>query len=420
MNPDLDQDTITPAPLVSALSEGATPVMAQYLEIKKDHQDALLLFRMGDFYELFFDDAIIAARELSLTLTRRGKHKDQDIPLAGVPFHAAETYIARLLRAGFKIAVCEQLEDPSDAKKRGHKAVVRRGVVRVVTPGTVTEDPWLEPKIANLLLAIAEHKDDWALAGLDLSSGDLFVESLNRSDIINRLAVYAPSECLMSPRLYENNTDIYEAMSLYGGLYTPMGPASEDLVSAKRKLTTLYDVASLDSFGEFRDAHIRALGQIAHYIDITQSGLKPSLRIPRLIRSEDGLMIDAATRHALEISQTQKGARKGSLLDCLDLTQTACGARLMAQRLSTPLTNPHLINQRLDDVAALMARKHILIAASSLLKGFSDPLRSLARLSLKRGAPRDLTALAQAIEVGAQMAIILEQGLLAPHMMIWA
>jgi DNA mismatch repair protein MutS len=409
MNQNLETKITVKCPQILLSAEGATPVITQYLEIKNDYPHALLFFRMGDFYELFFDDAVIAARELSLTLTRRGKHMDQDIPLAGVPHHAAETYIARLLRSGYKIAVCEQLEDPAEAKKRGHKAVVRRGVVRVVTPGTVTEDPLLEPKTTNLLIAITEHRDEWALAGLDLSSGDFFVESLQRHEITNRLAIYAPSESLMSPRLFENYADVNEAIGHYGGLYTPMGPASEDLNSAKRKLITLYEVASLDAFGAFRDAHIRALGQIAHYIETTQSGLKPSLRAPRLIRSEDGLMIDAATRHSLEISQTQKGTRKGSLLDCLDLTNTACGARLMAQRLAAPLTNPKQINQRLDDVAWLIGQKDILVTISALFRNFSDPLRALGRLGLKRGSPRDLISLAQAIEVGEQIARILDQ-----------
>jgi DNA mismatch repair protein MutS len=394
--------------------EGATPVMAQYLQTKAQHPDALLFFRMGDFYELFFEDAVTAAQALSLALTRRGQFKGEDIPLAGVPFHAADAYIAKLIRQGFRVAVCEQLEDPAEAKKRGSKSVVRRGIVRVVTPGTLTEDTLLEERGANRLIALASRGGVMALGMVELSTGDVEVAEIAPEQIPAQLAALRPSESLIADRVLQDE-DLYAQVKLYGGVIQPQAPSLSDPAAGEARLLKLYGVQTLDGFGAFSPAEISALGMLAAYIDVTQAGKIPALKPPARVISNNHLSIDAATRASLEIDRTQQGRREGSLIAALDATVTSAGGRLLASRLSRPLSQPDLINARLDTVAWLIERRDLRAALRLEMRALSDQARALSRLSLNRGGPRDLVVIREALRIGENLAALLNDACQQSH-----
>jgi len=392
------------SPDLAALDlEGATPVMAQYLQTKAQHPDALLFFRMGDFYELFFEDAVTAAQALSLALTRRGQFKGEDIPLAGVPAHAADAYIAKLIRQGFRVAVCDQLEDPAEAKKRGSKAVVKRGIVRVVTPGTLTEDTLLEDKGANRLVAIASRGDRMALGMVELSTGDVEVVQIEPEQLPAQLAALRPSESLVADRVLQDET-LYGQIRLYGGVVQPQAPSLSDPVAGEARLLKLYGVQTLAGFGEFSPAEISALGMLAAYIDVTQAGRIPVLKPPARVISNNHLIIDAATRNSLEIDRTQSGRREGSLISALDQTVTSAGSRLLLARLSRPLSRPEVINARLDTVAWLIERRDLRNGLRQQMRALADQARALSRLSLNRGGPRDLSVIREGLSIGEALA----------------
>jgi len=380
------------APSPPPVPADASPMMAQYLAAKARQPDALLFFRMGDFYELFFEDAETAAGVLGITLTRRGKHQGGDIPMAGVPVHAMDGYLARLIRAGFKVAVCEQMEDPAEAKKRGSKAVVRRDVVRVVTPGTLTEDSLLEAGRANRLAAVAVRGDRAALATVELSTGE--VESLPcaRDQLGAVLAAVRPSETLAGDRLFADEA-VAAALKASGGVVQPMAQALAEPGAARDRAERLYGAATLDGFGDFEPAEISALGLIAAYIETTQAGKLPALKAPRRLVEAGFMAIDQATRVSLEIDRSQAGAREGSLIGAVDRTVTAPGARRLTERISRPLSDPAAIEARLDAVGWLVERRDHRRVLRGTLKGAPDLARALSRLALGRGGPRDLAAL---------------------------
>ncbi|MFN3352450.1 MAG: DNA mismatch repair protein MutS, partial [Brevundimonas sp.] len=261
-------------PEVAASLEGATPFMAQYLTAKAGHPDALLFFRMGDFYELFFQDAEIAAAALGITLTKRGKHQGGDIPMAGVPVHAMEGYLARLIRQGHKVAVCEQTEDPAEAKKRGSKAVVRREVVRVVTPGTLTEDSLLDARGANRLAAVAITRGEAAVAVVELSSSEVETVACAPEELAAALAAFRPSEVLAAERLFADK-HARAALDASGAVPQAMAQALAEPTGAKARVERLYGVKALDGFGAFTPAEIAALGLVAAYLETTQAGRLP-------------------------------------------------------------------------------------------------------------------------------------------------
>ncbi len=262
---------------MTATNAALTPMMAQYLEIKAQYPDALLFYRMGDFYEMFFDDAVGASAALDIALTKRGKHLGDDIPMCGVPVHAAEGYLLTLIRKGFRVAVCEQLEDPAEAKKRGYKAVVKRDVVRLVTPGTLTEESLLEARRHNFLAAFAEVRDDGALAWVDISTGEFRVMPCSRTRLSPELARLAPREVLASEA---TESDLAEIVTDLGGAVTPLSRASFDSAAAEKRLTALFKVSTLEAFGSFSRAETAAMGAIVDYLDITQKGKLPLLRPP--------------------------------------------------------------------------------------------------------------------------------------------
>ncbi|MFT4090902.1 MAG: DNA mismatch repair protein MutS [Asticcacaulis sp.] len=378
--------------------EGATPVMAQYLQIKAAQPDAILFFRMGDFYEVFFDDAVKVAEALSLALTKRGKHQGEDIPMAGVPAHAADAYIAKLIRAGFRVAVCDQLEDPSEAKKRGSKSVVKRGVVRIMTPGTLTEDTLLEDRGANRLVALSSRAGVMALASLELSTGEFECLEVTADTLGAQLSALRPSESLVADRLL-GDEHIYGLLKAYGGVLQPQSASLVDPTAGEARLKRLYGVDTLDGFGQFSPAEVSAMGLVAAYIDLTQAGKTPVLKVPRKTAAMAFLAIDPSTRSSLEIDRNQRGGREGTLMAALDRTITAGGARLLLSRLSRPLNDPSAINQRLDAVAWFIERRSLRQELCHTLKGMSDMARALSRLGLGRGGPRDLKVIKDALAV---------------------
>ncbi|EGF92061.1 DNA mismatch repair protein MutS [Asticcacaulis biprosthecium C19] len=384
----------------------ATPVMAQYLKTKQEHPDALLLFRMGDFYEIFFDDAVVASQALSLALTKRGVYQGKDIPLAGVPAHALDAYVSKLIRLGFRVAVCDQLEDPAEAKKRGSKSVVKRGVVRVVTPGTLTEDTLLEDRGANRLIALSSRGGVMAIASVELSTGDVECLEIEPETLSSHLSALRPSETLVADRLLQDEA-VFGLLKQYGGVLQPQPSSLSDPSAGEQRLLYLYGVATLDGFGSFSASEMSALGMLAAYIDVTQAGKRPVLKPPAKVISHNHLAIDAATRNSLEIDRTQQGKREGSLIAALDMTVTSGGGRLLAARLARPLFQPDAINARLDTVAWLLPRRDARNDLRHLMRSLSDQVRALSRLSLNRGGPRDLTVIQNGLTVGETLAATL-------------
>ena len=326
----------------------ATPMMAQYLAIKAENPDCLLFYRMGDFYELFFDDAKTASAALDITLTARGKHKGSEIPMCGVPVHSHEGYFNRLIRQGFKVAVCEQTEDPAEARrKRGYKALVRREVVRIVTPGTLTEDTLLDARRHNYLAALAEAGQALGLAWVEMSTGDFHTQPVKERDLGAVLARLDPGELLVSERLLGRD-GFAEVLDEWRSRLSPLPTARFDSDNGRRRLEALFAVKVLDGFGTFSRPELAAGGALVDYIELTQKGRLPRLAPPRRLSEGAVMEIDAATRRNLELAETLGGDRKGSLLGTVDRTVTGAGARLLAARLAAPLTDPAAIDARLE------------------------------------------------------------------------
>ena len=384
-----------------------TPMMAQYLEIKAQNPGALLFYRMGDFYEMFFDDAVAAAEALDIALTKRGFHLGEPIAMCGVPVHAAEGYLLSLIRKGFRVAIAEQMEDPAEAKKRGSKSVVRRDVVRLVTPGTLTEDSLLEARRHNYLAAWAEVRDEAALAWADISTGELRVMVCPQVRLAPELARLAPREVLVSEA---RERDLYALIEESGAAVTALARGSLDSTSAEKRLCGLFGVASLDAFGSFDRAEISAMGALVDYLDLTQRGKLPLLRAPQK-EAPGGLMqIDAATRRNLEITQALSGGREGSLLAAVDRTVTAAGARLLERRLSGPSRDLGVISARLEAVRFLKDQPSLREALRTELRRVPDMDRALSRLALDRGGPRDLTAIRAGISGALRVSDMLVVG----------
>ncbi|MDH3666858.1 MAG: DNA mismatch repair protein MutS [Paracoccaceae bacterium] len=384
-----------------------TPMMAQYLKIKADHADALLFYRMGDFYELFFDDAVQAAAALDIALTKRGKHLGDDIQMCGVPVHSAEGYLLTLIRKGFRVAVCEQTEDPVEAKKRGSKAVVNREVVRLVTPGTLTEETLLDARRHNYLAAWAEVRGAGALAWVDVSTGDMAVTGTPRAGLGPGLARIAPREVLVLESAFENPilmAQIEEA----GAVATPLAAASFDSAAAEARLKALFRVAALDAFGTFERPELAVLGALADYIELTQKGRLPMLRPPRREAPGGVMRIDAATRRNLELIRSLSGAREGALLASIDRTLTGAGARLLETRIAAPLTGVAEIGHRLDAVTHLVAERVLSQGLRERLAQVPEIERALTRLALDRGGPRDLGAIRAGLAQAGEIAEMLD------------
>ena len=383
-----------------------TPMMAQYFEIKTANPDCLLFYRMGDFYELFFEDAEIASRALGIVLTRRGKHDGEDIRMCGVPIERADDYLQRLIGLGHRVAVCEQLEDPAEAKRRGPKSVVRRDVVRLVTPGTITEERLLEPGRANLLLAIQRAKADgravFGLASLDISTGAFTLSETDEAGLAVEIARLEPSE-IVAPESLFAEPKFARLVAEARVAAAPIGREAAD-AGAEQRICEFYGVETLDGFGAFSRAEIGAAALALAYVKRTQIDATPGLAAPSRRAGGSNLEIDAATRANLELTRTLAGERAGSVLATIDLTKTPAGARLIAERLASPLTDPAEIAARLDALAFFIEAPALREELRKSLAATPDFLRALARLSLDRGGPRDLAALREGLTASAAVA----------------
>jgi DNA mismatch repair protein MutS len=388
-----------------------SPVMAQYLEIKEANPGCLLFFRMGDFFELFFDDAVAAAQALDIALTKRGRHEGADIPMCGVPVHTAEAYLARLIRAGFKVAICDQIENPAEAKRRGAKGPIKRAVTRVVTAGTLTEEGLLDARRHNYLVGIAEAGGELGLAWLDLSTGAFALAPTSEPTLAGDLARLMPGEILLPERLLARPT-LFELFAEWKPTLTPLPNPRFESEAARRRLQEFYRVGALDGFGSFQRAEVAAAGALVDYVAVTQQGRAPHLEPPRRVAPGAVMQIDAATRRNLELMTTLSGERKGSLVATIDRTATAAGARLLAEDLAAPLTEPRGIAARLDAVEFFVDRPELRASLRERLKHCPDIERALTRLSLGRGGPRDLAALRQSLaETAALRGMLAEPGL---------
>jgi DNA mismatch repair protein MutS len=383
---------------VASPETDASPMMAQYLAIKAAHSEYLLFYRMGDFYELFFADAARAAEALDIALTKRGRHAGEDIPMCGVPVHASDAYLEKLIRKGFRVAVCEQVEDPAEAKKRGSKSVVKREVVRLVTPGTLTEDSLLEPRSANVLVSLGRAGHELALANVDISGGGFEVASIAAGDLGPELARLNPSEVLVPDSLLADEA-LAATLKALGPALTPLPSVKFDSHAGERALKMRYGVASLDGFGQFTRAELSAAGALIAYLELTQKGRFPALVPPSRGQAKAHMSIDAATRRNLELTQTLSGERTGSLLSVIDWTVTAAGARELAARLAAPLTDASVIASRHDAVGFFAADSELRRTVREDLRRAPDIARALARLSVGRGGPRDLACLRDGIRI---------------------
>ncbi len=383
---------------------GASPAMAQWFAIKAKHEDALLFFRMGDFYELFFADALAASAALDIALTARGQHQGQPIQMCGVPVSQAETYLARLIRRGFRVAIVEQMEDPAAAKARGAKGPLARDVVRLVTPGTLTEDALLEAGRANFLAAIVQLGPAMGVAWADISTGLFETQATDAAGLAALLGRLDPAEILCGEEI---ELGAYAPRQVATSRLAMQLPA--DALAARRELAQKFGAASLDAFGSFEDAEAMAAAQVLAYIAATQMGAMPRLSRPVSAGASGQLAMDAATRASLEILSSRGGAEAGSLLAAVKRTVSPAGARLLAAWLSAPL----------NDLAPLQARQAAWLSlrdtgqaepVRAALRGAPDMSRALGRIALGRAAPRDLAAIAACLGIAARVAALLPSG----------
>jgi DNA mismatch repair protein MutS len=404
-NPD-----ISPPPEPAARP---TPVMEQFIEIKAANPDCLLFYRMGDFYELFFEDAEIASRALGIVLTKRGKHLGLDIPMCGVPVVRADEYLHRLIAQGHRVAVCEQTEDPAEAKKRGSKSVVRRDVVRLVTPGTLTEDSLLDAKRNNYLMAIArarisstDETSRFALAWIDISTGEFRIAECEHGALATDIARLEPGEIVVSDALF-SDPELAPFLRTLPAV-TPVTRDVFDGATAERRLADYFAVATTEAFGTLSRLELNAAAACVTYVERTQLGKRPPLSPPAREAAGATLSIDQATRANLELTRTLGGERRGSLLAAIDRTVTPAGSRLLAQRLAAPLTDPAEIARRLDSVEMFVADALARQELRERLNAAPDLARSLSRLVVARGGPRDLAAIRDGIFAAADLAARLD------------
>ena len=409
-------EVLNTAELVSEESRAsATPMMEQYIEIKANNPGSLLFYRMGDFYELFFEDAVDASRALGITLTKRGQHLGQDIPMCGVPVHAADDYLQKLISLGFRVAVCEQVEDPAEAKKRGSKSVVKRDVVRLVTPGTLTEEKLLSPSESNYLMALARIRGgatpQLAIAWIDISTGIFRLAETDEGRLLADILRIEPRELIVPDTIFFD-PELKPAFDVLGRVVVPQPSVLFDSATAEGRIARYFGVNTLDGFGTFSRAEIAAAAAAVAYVEKTQISERPPLGLPERQSAASTLFIDPATRANLELVKTLSGDRNGSLLKAIDRTVTGGGARLLAERLMSPLTDPDAIARRQDSVAFMLSEPSLSDRLRDGLKRVPDMPRALSRLALDRGGPRDLGAILQGIVTAGEVATLLGQATL--------
>ena len=375
-----------------------TPAMQQYLASKSAHPDCLLFYRMGDFYELFFEDAVTASAILGIALTKRGKHNGEDIAMCGVPYHAADSYLETLIASGCKVAICEQMEDATEAKKRGAKAVMRREVVRIVTPGTITEDTLLDARSSNYLCAIAKIAGEYAIAWVEISTGEFYLSNPSLPMLAAEIARIFPKEIIISEALVGELQPL-EFWQEWQGLASIQANVLFDSSKGERALKNYYNIAALEALGDFSRADIAVCGGLIEYLNLTQINAMPRLEKPKKHGQNSNMVIDPATRRNLELTITLSGEKNGSLLSVIDKTITSSGARLLTNYLSAPLIDIETINARLNQVEYFVNNKTYRSDLRALLKQCPDIERSLSRLCLGRGSPRDMIAIKNGLEI---------------------
>lgn len=393
---------------MSENEKSPTPVMAQYLKAKEDYPDALVFFRMGDFYELFFEDAKTAAAALDIALTKRGQHKGEEIPMCGVPAHSAEGYLAKLVRSGFKVAICDQMESPEEAKKRGYKSIVRREVTRIITPGTLTEESLLDARSNNRLGALIFGLTgmDAALAWADVSTGEFAVTSGDPQRLIDEASGLNVGEGLLLDRdATRVEAKLFGAIS---GSISPRPSLKGDYKSCESILLKGFNVATLSGFDDFSKLEISALGVIYDYVQNTQAGSLPKLNRPIRVEIGQFMAIDPSTRISLEIEKSQKGTKQGSLLNAIDFTKTPQGGRQLNQDLARPLFDISKINARYDAISYFLENERALNQISDKLKETPDLARPLSRIELGRSGPRDLGAIARGLSAAGEIALLID------------
>ena len=373
-----------------ARGDAPTPVMAQYRRLKEEAGDALLFFRMGDFFELFFDDAKLASTCLDIALTKRGEDGGEPIPMCGVPAHSAESYLARLIKGGHRVAIAEQTESPAEARKaRGSKALVERAIIRLVTPGTLTEETLLESASANWLAAVGRAGDDWAIAAADISTGRFELIACGPGELAAELARLSPAETIADGPVPD--------------VRASAGKGGFESLAGERGLKSRFGLATLDGLGTPSRAELAAAGGLLAYLDATQKGAGTLLDAPRRIARSSHMAIDAATRDSLELSRSVTGGIDSSLLGEIDRCQTAGGRRLLSEDISAPLTDKIAIDSRLGLVGWLHENAIRRERVRSALKAMPDFPRALARLAAGRGSPRDLALLRNGLGAAAEL-----------------
>ncbi|MDB5554798.1 MAG: mutS [Rhizobium sp.] len=418
--PGMTIEALTVTQLSSEESrQTATPMMEQYIEIKATNPDSLLFYRMGDFYELFFEDALEASRALGITLTRRGQHLGQDIPMCGVPVHAADDYLQKLIGFGYRVAVCEQVEDPAEARKRGAKSVVKRDVVRLVTPGTITEEKLLNPGDSNYMMALSRirggEKVQYGLAWIDISTGVFRLAETELSRLLADILRIDPKELIVADAIF-HDADLRSIFDVLGKVVSPQPAVLFDSATAENRIARYYRLSTLDGFGGFTRPELSAGAAAIAYVEKTQIAERPALGVPERESSASTVFIDPATRANLELIRTLSGDRNGSLLKAIDRTASGGGARLIAERLMSPLTDPEQINRRLDSISFFLDEPRLAGDIRQALRHAPDMPRALSRLALDRGGPRDLSAILSGLRAGRDIASRLVQNRLSPEL----
>ncbi|HEV8407176.1 MAG TPA: DNA mismatch repair protein MutS [Sphingomicrobium sp.] len=373
-----------------ARADAPTPMMAQYRRLKEEAADALLFYRMGDFFELFFEDAKLASACLDIALTKRGEDAGEPIPMCGVPVHSADSYLARLIKAGHRVAIAEQTESPAEARKaRGSKALVERAIIRLVTPGTLTEETLLEPSSANWLAAIGRAGDEWAIAAADISTGRFELSSCGPGELVAELARLSPAETIAEDPI--------------PAVRTSAGKGGFDSIAGERALKHRFGLATLDGLGSPTRAELAAAGGLLAYLDATQKESGSLLEAPRRVSRAAHMAIDAATRDSLELTRSVGGGVAGSLIGVIDRCETAAGRRLLSEDISAPLTDRSAIEERLALVAFFKEDAIRRQRVRNALKSMPDFARALARLAAARGSPRDLALLRDGLAGAAEL-----------------
>ena len=377
----------------------ATPMIQQYLDIKFEHQESLLLYRMGDFYELFFDDAKKASKILGLALAKRGKHGDKELPMCGVPHHSLNSYLYKLVDDGQIVAICDQLETPEEAKKRGYKAIVKRGVTRIITPGTILEESILPEHSANYLASIVINQNSASISYLDVTIAEFKSVVIEKNKILSEISRINPREILISESAIESQ-EIRNMLEPYN---SKLVIQVDSYFALKKSISTIerfYKIHSHSALGDLSDIQLSSIGAVLEYVNITQKTNLPELSFPQIEKTSNYLEIDSSTRRNLELISTISGSYKGSLLSNINLTMTKMGARLLYSNLSTPLKNAEQINSRLDSVEFFHSNMGMVAEVRNILSKISDIERILMRISMRRAIPRDLIALKDSL-VGA-------------------